>query len=409
VNVVSVVGIGEDGLAGLRTEARAAIAAAEVLVGGERHHRLVAEHPAERIVFRADAEALVEEVVRLAAEGRRVVVLASGDPVFFGIAPALTRRLGREHVAVHPSLGSVQLAFAQLGESWQDATVLSAHGRPLEPVVQRALASHKLAILLDDQHTAAVVARALLAAGVEAEAETWLLERLGGPAERVQRGWLSAVPGWTSDPLSLLVILRDPAVVRGPAPRLGLPDQAYAHLRGQITKAEVRAVSLARLAPRAGDTVWDVGAGSGAVSIEAAWLCQPGQVYAVERRPEQRACAAENIARLGAPNIRLVEGEAPGALDGLPAPDAVFVGGSGGHLTPILSTCSRRLRPGGRLVANLATLEGLHEATTCLASVGLPYDVTHISISRGTPMPGAARKTRLAALNPVFVLACQVG
>src|SRR5919198_5361098 len=130
VNVVSVVGIGEDGLAGLRAEARAALEAAEVLVGGERHHRLLAEHPAERVVFRADANVLAEEVARLATAGRRVVVLASGDPVFFGIAPALARRLGREQVAVHAGLGSVPLAFAWLGESWQDATVLSAHGRP---------------------------------------------------------------------------------------------------------------------------------------------------------------------------------------------------------------------------------------------------------------------------------------
>ena len=408
MNTVSVVGIGEDGLAGLRPAARADLAAAEVLVGGARHQRLLAEHPAERIVFRADPAALAERVAGLADAGRRVVVLASGDPLFFGIAPALSRRLGRERVVVHPSLGSVQLAFARLGESWHDATVLSAHGRPLEPVVDRALRAHKLAILLDARHTASAVARALLAAGMEPEADSWLMERLGGPAERVRHAPLATAPGWSGDPLSLLVILREPGVVRGPAPRLGLPDQSYVHVRGQITKAEVRAVSLARLAPRAGDVVWDVGAGSGAVSIEAAWLCQPGQVSAVERSAEQRACAAENVARFAASNVRLVEGEAPAALEALPDPDAVFVGGSGGRLAPILEVSSRRLRPGGRLVANLATLESLHAATTTLASLGLAWELAEVSVARAAPVAGAAH-TRLAALNPVFVLSARVG
>jgi precorrin-6B C5,15-methyltransferase / cobalt-precorrin-6B C5,C15-methyltransferase len=195
--------------------------------------------------------------------------------------------------------------------------------------------------------------------------------------------------------------------VRGPAPRLGLPDDSYAHLNGQITKAEVRAVSLARLAPRRGDTVWDIGAGSGAVSIEAAWLCHPGGVYAIERRPEQRACVAENIQRFAADNVHLLEGEAPQALHDLPDPDAVFVGGSGGHLGPILECVAQRLRPGGRLVGNFATLEALHQATTCLDALGLAWEMAEVSVARATRV-GAAQ-TRLAALNPVFIVSARVG
>jgi precorrin-6B C5,15-methyltransferase / cobalt-precorrin-6B C5,C15-methyltransferase len=404
---VAVVGIGEDGLAGLRAEARAALEQADVLVGGERHHRLVAAHPAERVVFRSDPEALAERVADLAQTGRRVVILASGDPLFFGIGPALTARLGREDVEVHPNLGSVQLAFARLGEAWHDAAVLSAHGRPLRPVVEQALSQPKLAILLDNVHTAGAVAEALLEAGMEPDAQAWLMQRLGGPAERVQRGRLADVPAWTADPLSLLVILRDPDRVRGAAPRLGLPEDSYQHLKGQITKAEVRAVSLARLALRRGDTVWDVGAGSGAVGIEAAWLCQPGGVYAVERSPEQRACAATNIDRFAAHNVHLVEGEAPRALHDLPDPDAVFVGGSGGQIGSILDCVAHRLRGGGRLVANFATLEALHDATTCLDALGLVWDMAEISVARATPV--SRGKSRLAALNPVFVVSARVG
>jgi precorrin-6Y C5,15-methyltransferase (decarboxylating) len=181
-----------------------------------------------------------------------------------------------------------------------------------------------------------------------------------------------------------------------------LPDASYAHERGQITKAEVRAISLARLAPRSGDIVWDVGAGSGSVSLEAAAFCSPGMVYAVERRAEQRACIAENIARFGARNVQVVEGEAPSALAELPDPDGVFIGGSGGSLREIIKVTRTRLRPGGRLVINLATLETLHEATSTL---GIPYEVAQVSIARGVPTQGA---TRLAALNPVFVLSARV-
>jgi precorrin-6Y C5,15-methyltransferase (decarboxylating) len=405
-SLVAVVGIGEDGVMGLRPDARAAVEDAQILVGGERHHQFFPKHSAERIIFRQDATRLAEEVAHLAEDGRRIVVLASGDPGFFGIGPYLARRLGPERVRIYPNLGCVPLAFARLGESWQDATVLSAHGRPLAPVVAMALGSAKLAILADDQHTPAVVAGALLAGGLEPEAKAWVMERLGGPAERIRHGSLGEVASWACDPLSMLIVLRDPRAVRGPALRLGLPDDAYAHERGQITKAEVRAVSLARLAPRAGDTVWDVGAGSGSVSVESAAFCQPGIVYAVERRSEQRACITENVARFGATNVRLVAGEAPECLANLPDPDAVFVGGTGGRLPAMLEAATRRLRPRGRLVLNLVTLEALHEATAFLTCWGLAHDVAQVSVARGAAIGGA---TRLAALNPVFVVSAQAG
>jgi precorrin-6Y C5,15-methyltransferase (decarboxylating) len=387
----------------LRPEALAAVEAAQVLVGGERHHALLPEHPAERIVFKQDAAHLADQVARLAEDGQRVVVLASGDPVFFGIGPWLTRRLGPEAVRIYPNLSSVQLAFARLGEAWQDAVVLSAHGRPLGPLVEQALGGAKLAVLLDPTNTAAVVAGALLAGGLEPDARAWVMERLGGPAERIQTGHLDQVVGWACDPLSVLIVVRDPDRVRGPSTRLGVADEAYAHERGQITKAEVRALSIARLAPRAGDTVWDVGAGSGSVSVEVSAFCRPGLVYAVERRPAQCAYVRENIARFGVANVRLVEGQAPEVLSDLPDPDAVFVGGSGGRLADILDVAVGRLRPGGRLVLNLVRLEALHLATIRLAE--LRHEITQLSIARGAKVEGS---TRLAALNPVFVVSARL-
>jgi precorrin-6B C5,15-methyltransferase / cobalt-precorrin-6B C5,C15-methyltransferase len=404
IHPVAVVGIGEDGLDGLQPAARQAIDAADLLVGGERHLQFLAEHPAERVVFKRDAAALAEHVERLVENGRRVAVLASGDPVFFGIGPLLVERLGAGRVRIYSHAGAVQLAFARLGLAWQDARVLSAHGRPLEPVIAEGLAYAKLAILTDSLHTPAIIARRLLEAGMEPDARAWCLERLDGPAERIQHGTLAECSSWTSDPLNVLVIVRDPAVVRGRPLAFGLPETAYAHQRGQITKADVRALSLVRLRVRPGDVVWDVGAGSGSVSIEAAGLCAPsGVVYAIEYRPDQQACIAENIDRFGVVNVVRVPGEAPAALADLPDPDGVFVGGSGGRVESILETTLARLRPGGRLVLNMATLEGVHAATTLLGGRGIPFDLVQVSIARATTV-GVGAGTRLAPQNPVFIV-----
>jgi precorrin-6Y C5,15-methyltransferase (decarboxylating) len=263
-----------------------------------------------------------------------------------------------------------------------------------------------VAILTDAVHTPAAIARALIEAGMEPVAEAWCLERLGGPAERVQHGTLLECSTWTADPLNVLVIQRDLACVRGPALSIGLPEDDYAHERGQITKADVRVLSLVRLAPRSGDIIWDIGAGSGSVSIEAAGLCAPsGGVYAVEKRAEQVACVRENIRRHRITNVELVVGEAPDALAGLPDPDAVFVGGSGGRLESILDACLARLRPGGRLVLNMATLEGVTAASTFLRFRELPFELMQVSIAYGAPIGDG---TRLAPLNPVFIVSARV-
>ena len=232
------------------------------------------------------------------------------------------------------------------------------------------------------------------------------MERLGGPAERIQHGTLRECATWTADSLNVLVIVRDPACVRGRTLSIGRSEDAYEHQRGQITKADVRVLSLVRLGPRAGDVVWDIGAGSGSVSIEAAGLCAPsGAVYAVERRAEQHACIRENIRRHSVPNVELVAGDAPDALAGLPDPDAVFVGGSGGRLEPILGTCLARLRPGGRLVLNMTTLEGVNAASRFLKGRGLPFELTQVSLAHGMSIGDG---TRLAPQNPVFIISARV-
>jgi precorrin-6Y C5,15-methyltransferase (decarboxylating) len=370
--------------------------------GGARHLAMLRGWPGSRgarFTITKDLTGLADVVAGAHKAGRQVVVLASGDPLFFGIGAFLAERLGRENVRVVPHVSSVQLAFARLGVAWQDAMVLSAHGRPLEPTLGRAMAATTMALLTDDVNTPAAVARALLDGGME-DADAAVCEHLGGDDERVVRAPLSDIAVRQFARLNVLVVLRDPAAVRWGRPLLGQPDDAYAHARGQITKAEVRAVSIARLGMDRAGVVWDVGAGSGAVAIEAASLRVDALVCAVERDPEQVGLLRENVRRYTAGNVRVVAGEAPAALAGLPDPDAVFVGGTGGRLTSVLETASRRLRPGGRLVLNLVTLDHLAEARACLDALGWTHDVTQVSVARSAPVAGSMR---LAALNPVFI------
>ena len=400
---VEVIGVGDDGPAGLPPQTQALLAEADLVCGGARHLAALPAGPGERFVITKDLDGLVQRIAAARAAGRRVVVLASGDPLFYGVGATLMARLGREAVRVTPHVSAVQLAFARLGVPWHDAAVLSAHGRPLERVLGRAMASHTFAVLTDAVNTPAAVARALLEGGME-DAEAAVCEHLGGPRERVVRARLSAIAEQTFAPLNVLVVLRQPSAVRWGRPLIGQPESAYAHARGLITKAEVRAVSLGRLGLERAEVVWDVGAGSGAVAIEAASLRLDALVYAVERDAEQYRLLLANVRRYTAGNVRPVFGAAPAALADLPDPDAVFVGGAGGRLGEVLEAAGARLRPGGCLVLNLVLLEHLHAALAWLRARGWAVDVTQVAAARGTP---TGEGVRLAALNPVFVLAAR--
>lgn len=390
---VFVVGITDAGPSSLTAEARHAIDAAELLCGGERHLAFFPDHPAPRLTIKAN---LADLVACLAREERRVVVLASGDPMCFGIGPLLVDRLGRERVRILPNVSAVQLAFARLAMEWQDATLLSAHGRPLTSILPAALRATKVAIFTDERNTPGAIAEALLAAGDDPGVRAIVFEHLAGPAERQTELRLGELRGRSFAPLNTLVLLRE-----RPAPLpLGLPDEAFVHRGGMITKAEVRAVSVGRLRLHERAVLWDLGAGCGSVSIEASGIAHRGVVFAVERDPIQLSFLRENCRRFGAGNVHVVEGQAPDALRGLPRPDAVFVGGSGGQLRAILETAMQALPPQGRIVANFASVEHLAEALATAREHGWATDVAQIAVARGADAAGA---TRLAALNPVFV------
>lgn len=390
---IAVVGITDAGPASLAPAARAAVERAALLCGGERHLAFFPAHSGERFVVRAN---LAELVARLREFTQPAAILASGDPCCFGVGPILVDRLGGDRVTIYPNVGSMQTAFARLGLAWQDAALLSAHGRPLEAILPAALAAPLAAILTDERNTPAAIAQALLDAG-DTAATVDVFEHLDGDAERHVAGSPAAIAKASFAALNVVI-------VRRAAPRpwpLGLPEDAFEHRRGLITKAEVRAVSLAKLRLHDHAVVWDVGAGCGSVSIEAAALARRGRVFAIERDAEQLALLRANQRRWAAGNVTPVEGPAPAALLELPDPNAVFVGGSGGALKEILRVCMERLRAGGRLVANFATLERTTEAVELAKRAGWLAEVVQVGIARGA---GIANLTRLTALNPVFVV-----
>ncbi|MFT3924356.1 MAG: precorrin-6y C5,15-methyltransferase (decarboxylating) subunit CbiE [Myxococcales bacterium] len=401
---VSIVGIGDDGCRGLTSRAMDAIARAQVLVGGERQLAFFPEFHGERLPIKGGLDAVLARVAQW-AEDRSVCVLASGDPLFFGIGARIIETVGRAHVEVIPQPSSVQWAFARAGIAYDHARVLSLHGRPLEQVVSRIRGERRVAILTDRENTPQRIAAHLIAYG-ETGFSAFVLENLCGPGERCRSFDLSSLAQCDDvGPLNVLLLERSDPDFREPALIPYLPESAFEKRmpkQGLITKREVRLLSLGAMQLRRDSVVWDVGAGSGSVGIEAALLASSGHVYAVEVDPEGVEICRENARTHGADNMTVISGLAPQALGDLPAPDAVFVGGSKGSMRAIIELALQRLKPGGRLVVNAITLENSHECYACLRERDLIPEVTMLQVSRAAPL---ARYMRFDALNPIQIFA----
>jgi precorrin-6B C5,15-methyltransferase / cobalt-precorrin-6B C5,C15-methyltransferase len=391
---VIVIGLGDDGCASLSSRAASAVARAQVLVGGERQLEFFPQFKGERVVLKAGIDAALERVAVLANE-HTVCVLASGDPLFFGIGARVAKAVGGEHVEF----------FAHTGIAWDDAALLSLHGRPVEGFCAQLRSVRKVAVLTDGENSPPRLAARLLEHGVRGW-EAWVCERLSGPKQRVRRFSLSELAEVRDvDPLNVLLLRRTDEAWRAPPAIPYLAEQEFAKRMpklGLITKREVRLLSLAALQIRPDSVVWDIGAGSGSVAVEAAMLAPRGKVFAIEVDPEGVAICAENVREHGVDNVRVIAGRAPEALLGLEAPDAVFVGGSKGSMGPIVDAALSALKPGGRLVINAITLENVAEAYTALKARGAEPEVTLVQISRGAPL---AHYQRYEALNPIHILA----
>ncbi len=393
------VGIGADGCAGLTSRGAGAVAGARVLAGGARHLAYFPQFPGERVVLAGDLDDALDRLVALADE-TTVCVLASGDPLFFGIGARLLRRLPPQDLEFLPHPTSVQWAFARAGLPWDDAAWVSLHGRGLEGLAARLRRQRKIAVLTDGHASPPAIARHLLDHGLGG-LQAVLCEDLARPRERVRRLSLEALSSLSDlAPLNVLLLLRPDG---SPSPSLipCLPDEAFEARRGLVTKREVRLLALGALGISEESVVWDVGAGAGSVAIEAALLASAGRCYAVEHDPECLEYIRRNARAHGADNVRIVAGRAPAALDPLEAPDAVFVGGSGGELAAILDLALARARPGGHLVVSAVTLETLEEARRAFARAGVGHEVLLAGLARSAPIAG---RTRLAPLSPVHLV-----
>jgi precorrin-6Y C5,15-methyltransferase (decarboxylating) len=351
---LTVIGIGDDGLAGLSPAARTLVETAEAIVGGARHLAMVPDTAAERLPWR---QPFTDSIAAIAAHrGRRVVVLASGDPMWYGAGAILARHFPRAEMTILPHPSAFSLAAARLGWAFAECAPLSLHGRPLDALRLHLAENRRILILSEDGATPAAVARLLTELGW-GPSRLIALEHLDGAAEAMHSAIAAEWGERRVADLNTIALECRAAPGTGGLSRLaGLPDDAFEH-DGQLTKREIRAATLAALGPLPGEMLWDVGAGCGSIAIE--WLRADEQLSAVaiERDPERAAIVARNAASLGVPGLAIAHGAAPAALAGLAIPDAVFVGG--GLADPaLLPALWRELRPGGRLVANAVSTEG---------------------------------------------------
>jgi precorrin-6Y C5,15-methyltransferase (decarboxylating) len=368
-----------------------ALEAATVVIGAPRHlAALPADLGCERVGLSGSVEDMLDDIARRRDLGERVCIVVSGDPGFFGLGRLAQGRLGTGGISVHPAPSAVSLAFARIARNWDDAIVISAHGRPLEPAVEAVLRHPKVGVLMSPDHPPELLGQRLIAAGC-GDRTTAVVSRLGEVDEDVWMGGLDGLAAGRFEALSVVLCLApEPGGEGGASRAWGRPDDTYSHRAGLITKAEVRAVALGKLRLPAVGVLWDVGAGSGSVAAECAHLAPGLRVFAIERRADDVERLRANLAGSGAV---VVHGEAPDVLTGLPDPDRVFVGGGG---LPTLDAVLGRLRPGGAVVATFAALD---RATAAVSKLG---HLVQVAVSRGVPI-GAGGAVRLAAENPVFV------
>ena len=403
---VHIVGIGDDGVEGMTAQARRLVEAADVLVGPESCSTLMPAVIRGRLVSAANLEELVERIE--AAGSKRVVVLASGDPLFYGTARYVCSKLGKDRFEVVPHVSSMQLAFARVKESWEDAFLANLSGQSIERVVDRVRSSETAGLFTSDQWPAPAVARALLDEGID-YFQAYVCENLGSPDERVTQGSLADIAKDSFATPNVMILVRKARVADKPGQvgtrMFGNPDECFLQSRpkrGLLTPAEVRSLALAELQLRPTSEVWDVGAGSGSVGLEAARIARDGREHALEMDPDDHALIRENAARFGVTNLNPVLGRAPEAWASLPDPDAIYVGGSGRDVAMLVDQAWSRLKPGGRLVTACNSIENLAAMHTLLRSRSNDAAYWMVNIARGIEQ---LDRIRFEAINPIFLIA----
>jgi precorrin-6Y C5,15-methyltransferase (decarboxylating) len=415
---ILLLGILDDGWAGLSEAARQRLATADVVIGAGRTLELVRPHLAAGVEC-LDMDGKLGQVagwiLQAREAGRSVVALATGDPLCHGIASWLTGKLGRDGFEILPAVSTLQLAFARFKTPWQDIKISTCHtadagewfvGAP--PThglykLMRAIALHRrVALFTGPDNNPARLARALILAGYGNDVKLSIACRLLLPDEAIFTGLATVDVANRAFPEPNVVLVERSEAAAMPA--FGLDDLEYIQRspeKGLITKQEARALSLAKLRLKPDALVWDIGAGSGSVGLECARLAPHGHVWAIEKNEGDAANARANAERFRLGNYTLCEGKAPAQVDTWPDPDAVFIGGSGGELGELIKLILARLKPGGRLVMNFVTIENLAVATATLKESGAAWDVVQLQASRSQPI---LDMHRLAAQNPVWIV-----
>ncbi|MBT3703606.1 MAG: precorrin-6y C5,15-methyltransferase (decarboxylating) subunit CbiE [Alphaproteobacteria bacterium] len=348
-----IVGVGEDGLAGLSASARSAFDTSEVIIGGKRHLAMLGKDKRPQVLWDSPLGKTLSKIKRL--KGKRTCVLATGDPMTFGVGVTLIKKFGPEQCAVYPHQSAFSLAAARLGWSLADVNTLTLHGRPLSNLNRHLRPNTRLLALANDGHTANQVSKMLTEAGY-GESQITVFEHMGGPKEKRHEGIAKTWKRKSKD-LNTIAIscVADPSEPRR-AKLAGLPDDLYQH-DGQLTKQEVRAVTLAALSPAPNDILWDVGAGAGSVAIEFLRAERTAKAIAIEHNAKRIKNIKANAQNLGVEHLKIIQGRAPQTLMDLEKPTVIFIGGGVGN-AKVLQTCWRVLKPGGRLVANSVSIEG---------------------------------------------------
>jgi precorrin-6Y C5,15-methyltransferase (decarboxylating) len=404
---IHVIGIGDDGLEAVPNNVRQIIAEAEVLLGTERTLALVPKSAAQRHTISSDLNQLV--AILQQAAGKRVALLLYGDPMFYGLARYVCERLGKERFVVVPHVSSMQMAFARVMETWEEAYLSDLAKHPLDAVLEKIRTAQKVGLFTTDQCGPAEVAKALLARHID-YFTAYVCENLGARDERVTRGTLAEIAAQKFDALNVLILIRDPNAPDRPREAVGRrlfgnPDEAFLQSKpkyGLLTPSEVRALALAQMDIAPSSIVWDIGAGSGSVSIEAAQMAPDGAVYAIEMEAADHGLIRQNAERFRVANVNAVLGRAPEACDELPDPDAVFIAGGGREVTRISEVAFRRLRPGGRLVVNVVSIDHLAELREALRRHSRDIHVWMINLARGTDQ---LDRLSFDPVKPSFLLA----
>ncbi|MCP5007569.1 MAG: precorrin-6y C5,15-methyltransferase (decarboxylating) subunit CbiE [Planctomycetes bacterium] len=399
---VTVIGMSDDGCLSLTSRAMQAISKGQVLVGGTRHLEFFAEFEGQKIPFKGKLSHVIDRIDELSHENN-IVILASGDPLFYGVGETIVKKFGLDSVEVITHPGSLQLAFSRIGVSWNDALIISLHERSRAGLITKIQTSSKVGILTGPKQLPQEIAKHMIAYN-ETGWQAWICENLGGMDERIRCVTIEELSqAGDVAPLNVLILIRNDERTSLPPTIANLPEDAFDKRiphKGLITKREIRTLSIASLGLNKKSVVWDIGTASGSVAIESARIAYEGHVYSVDVTSECIEIAKENAIKHKIDNIDIVEGLAPAAIMDWPAPDAVFIGGSKGNMKEILDMSLDKLTPYGRCVVTAITVETVQEVYQYFKDHGWNAEMILVNISRSVPL---AQYHRYEALSPIHI------